>query len=144
MQAVGGYVQTYTILADWLSRGELSARSSKLAKSGENLPDCAQVVGRVGGAGQCTAGRRSSQSVRDATAACHFLYSWRKCVAQLLPLLFGDDGAFPTGFPIGIGPEVPLSFRPAIQECQAEVHMVDVRRDRRFAGTRPSSMPGRR
>ena len=56
-----------------------------------------------------------------------------KTVAQRSPLIVGHGGALPTGVPVGVGPRIRFARRPAVQEREAVVNVIDMRGDRRLS-----------
>src|SRR5207249_2443689 len=87
----------------------------------EDLPDCAEVIRRVGRRGE-SGGRAHVVPARprrdDLTPFVSFA---AKTVAQGSPLVVGHRGAPPTGVPVGAGPRVRVALGPAVQNGEAKM-----------------------
>src|SRR5256885_2204288 len=110
------------------------AASRTLRECGEDLADGAEVIGGVGGAGECAAGADVIPGGAGGDGGLPFFDLLAQGRAKFFPLIVGDGGALPTGVPVCAGEGIFLTGGPAIHKRKAEMQVIDVRGDGGLAG----------
>src|SRR4051812_30242224 len=81
----------------------------------ENLADCAQVIGGVGGAGEGAGGADVVPGGAGGDGGLPFFDLLAQGGAEFLPLIFGDGRALPAGVPVCAGEGVFFAGGPAVE-----------------------------
>src|SRR5262249_21847361 len=103
----------------------------------EYLPDCSQVIRSVSGRGESGGSGHFVPigALGDDLSPLFGLAA--KAVAETSPTLLGNNGALPTVVPVGACPGICVACRPAIQNGEAEMNVIDMCGDRGFSRHRP-------
>src|SRR5262245_15747149 len=86
---------------------------------GEDLPDCAEVIGSMGNAAKCTGGGDVVPVVPHRHGPAPFSRFVLQSVAKGAPLLVCHHAALPVCVPIGAGPGVFLTGNPSVKQVQS-------------------------
>jgi hypothetical protein len=103
----------------------------------EDLLDCPEVIRRVSGRGESGGSAHVVPIRAGGDDHSPFFGFVAETVTQSSPLILGNYGALPTAVPVSAGPRIPFACRPAVQDGEAEMNVIDVRGDRRFSGHGP-------
>src|SRR5262249_19156581 len=103
----------------------------------EELSDGPEVVRRVSGRGK-SGGSSHVVPIRARSDDLSPFFGFvAETVAEASPLTVGNCGALPTAVPVSAGPGIRLTRRPAVQDGEAEMNVIDMRGDCRFSGHGP-------
>src|SRR3954465_3371376 len=107
-------------------------------EASDDLPDRTEVIGGVSHAGDCAGGAHVIPLRPVSHGRLPLLRFSPKVIAEPSPLIFADGRTPPTGAVVGAGEGVALAAGPTVEERQAVMDVVRVRRDRRPSRTRSS------